>query len=84
MSSAHVMGMLALPTCVFVCSEADVGLVLALLVAVTNGDAMERADAVHAVLKWRSGAGGVSQATATVYIAALKVCVSSEPACRSC
>ena len=55
------------------CSEADVGLVLALLVAVTNGDAMERADAAHAVLKWRSGARGVTQATATLYIAALKV-----------
>ena len=49
------------------------GLVLALLVAVANGDMFERADAVHAVLMWRSNNRGVTDSVTTLYIAALKV-----------
>ena len=37
--------------------EVDIGLVLALLLGVANGDAFERIDAVHAVLAWRSRPG---------------------------
>lgn len=54
--------------------ETDVGLVLALLAAVTDGDAFERADAVHALLRWRSGQrGGIPQSSVALYLAALKV-----------
>jgi hypothetical protein len=50
-----------------------VGLVLALLVAVTSGSSEERADAAHAVLLWRSGNRGVTEATVATYLAALTV-----------
>ena len=55
------------------CREVDIGLVLALLVAVAAGDGGERADAAHALLLWRSGNRGVPQATAALYVAALNV-----------
>ena len=48
-------------------------MVLALLVAASSGDAAERADAVHAVLMWRSGGCGVSGADTALFVAALKV-----------
>lgn len=48
-------------------------MVLALLVAASSGDAGERADAVHAVLLWRSGGRGVSGADTALFVAALKV-----------
>jgi hypothetical protein len=50
-----------------------VGLVLALLVSVANGDTFERADAVHALLKWRSSAGKVTAGCVAIFIEALKV-----------
>lgn len=53
--------------------ETDVGLVLALLVAVANGDTFERADAAHALLKWRNRDSRVSKSCVTLYIEALKV-----------
>ncbi len=49
------------------------GLVLAVLVAVANGDTFERADAVHALLKWRHVHSRVSKSCVTLYIEALKV-----------
>ncbi len=53
--------------------EVDIGLVLALLLGVANGDAFERIDAVHAVLAWRSRREQVTEGAAALYIAALKV-----------
>ncbi len=50
------------------------GLVLALLAAVTDGDSFERADAVHALLRWRTGdRGGIHESSVALYIAGLKV-----------
>jgi len=54
--------------------EVDIGLVLALLLGVADGDAFERIDAVHAVLAWRSRQQQVTEGVAALYIAALKVC----------
>ncbi|EIE19554.1 hypothetical protein COCSUDRAFT_67698 [Coccomyxa subellipsoidea C-169] len=55
------------------CRETDVGLVLALLAAVTDGDSFERADAVHALLRWRTGnRGGIYESSVALYIAGLK------------
>ncbi len=49
-------------------------MVLALLAAVADGDMFERADAVHALLRWRSGQrGGVPQSSIALYVAGLKV-----------
>lgn len=60
------------------CRETDVGMVLALLAAVADGDVFERADAVHALLRWRSGQrGGIPQSSIALYIAGLKVGGSS-------
>lgn len=55
------------------CRDTDVGLVLALLVAASSGDEGERADAVHALLMWRSNGHGVSAAAAALFVAALQV-----------
>ena len=58
----------------WLCRETDVGMVLALLAAVADGDMFERADAVHALLRWRSGQrGGIPQSSIALYIAGLKV-----------
>ena len=49
-------------------------MVLALLAAVADGDMFERADAAHALLRWRSGQrGGIPQSSIALYIAGLKV-----------
>ena len=53
--------------------EVDIGLVLALLLGVANGDTFERIDAVHAVLAWRSRKGQVMEGAIALYIASLKV-----------
>ena len=53
--------------------EVDIGLVLALLLGVADGDAFERIDAVHAVLAWRSRRQQVTEGAAALYVAALKV-----------
>lgn len=60
-----------------ICREVDIGLVLALLLGVADGDAFERIDAVHAVLSWRSRRQQVTEGAAALYVAALKV--SSPP-----
>ncbi|CAL8471190.1 g10732 [Coccomyxa elongata] len=59
--------------------ETDVGVVLALLAAVADGDMFERADAAHALLRWRSGQrGGVPQSSIALYVAGLKAVYGRE------
>ena len=62
--------------------EVDIGLVLALLLGVANGDTFERIDAVHAVLAWRSRKGKVTEGAIALYIASLKVCCLQETLLR--
>ena len=57
----------------YVYREVDIGLVLALLLGVADGDVFERIDAVHAVLAWRSRRQQVTEGATALYIAALKV-----------
>ncbi|CAK0785712.1 hypothetical protein CVIRNUC_008923 [Coccomyxa viridis] len=60
------------------CREVDIGLVLALLLGVANGDTFERIDAVHAVLAWRSRKGQVTEGAIALYIASLKAVFNVE------
>ena len=64
--------------------EVDIGLVLALLLGVANGDTFERIDAVHAVLAWRSRKGQVTEGAIALYIASLKVRWSLSPCQAGC
>jgi hypothetical protein len=48
-------------------------MLLALLVAISNGSFGDRLAAAHAVLIWRSDFRGVTRATAAQYISLLKV-----------
>lgn len=51
----------------------DLGLLLSLLLAASNGVVEARAEAAHAVLAWRAGRRGVPRASTHLFIAALRV-----------
>lgn len=55
----------------------DLGMLLALLVAVCKGDASVRLSAAHAILDWRADSSGVTRSAATQYARLLRVsCLS--------
>lgn len=55
----------------------DLGMLLALVAAVSRGDASPRLSAAHAILNWRSDFTGVTRAAALQYGCLLKVRPSS-------